>query len=54
MTQDKNVEKITPINNLIRFHTNNLATAKWLRMTSIETLERDTIKRLEELKRLTE
>jgi len=47
-------ERITPIDNLIRFHTDNLNTAKWLRMTSVETLEKDTILRLEELKSVKE
>lgn len=46
------VEKVTPINNLIRFHTVNMETAMWLRIPSVEVLEKDTIKRLEELKKL--
>lgn len=52
MTQDYIIEKVTPITNLIRFHTANMKTAMWLRMPSVEVLERDTIKRLEELKAL--
>ena len=49
---NKAVEKLTPITNLIRFHKDNLVTAQWLRMTSIETLEKDTIIRLEQLEKL--
>ena len=52
MVEQNKVEKLTPIANLIRFHKDNLATAQWLRMISIETLEKDTIIRLEQLEKL--